>query len=117
MATVVILEGRDRTGAVLSTLIVTETESERPTLFVAEQVKVEPNVSDVMFDGVQPVEEEIPDSASSTDQLTVTSLVYQPPDPAVPLRFAVMTGTVVSTTKVSLEQPSTLPVQVGSDRI
>ena len=113
----VILEGRERTGAVLSTLIVTETESESPTLFVAEQVKVEPSVFEVIFEAVQPDEDEIPDSASSTVQLTVTSLMYQPPEPAVPLMFGVMTGTVVSSTKLALEQPKTFPVQMGLDTI
>lgn len=114
VAVVVMSEGRDNVGAVLSILIVTEAEFEPPTLFVAEQVSVVPAVSLVRFDAVQPVEEEIPVSGSPTDQLTVTSLMYQPPSPSVPLIFGVMTGDVASRANVSFEQPDTLPVQVGS---
>jgi hypothetical protein len=113
VAVVVMSEGRDRTGAVLSILMVTETEWERPPLLVAEQVSVMPAVSDVRFNAVQPVEEEMPVSGSSTDQLTVTSLVYQPPDPKVPPTLGVITGAELSSANVSLEQPSKLPVQVG----
>jgi hypothetical protein len=77
-------------------LIVTEAEFERPTPLVAEQVRVAPVVSLVRFDAVQPLEEEIPDSASVKDQLTDTSLVYQPLLPEVPLTLGLMTGGVVS---------------------
>ena len=89
-------------GAVLSILIVTEAELERPALFVAEQVRVEPAVSEVKLDAVQPVEVLMPDSASVTVQLTVTLLVYQPFDPAVPEMEGVITGAVLSKMVVSL---------------
>jgi hypothetical protein len=47
---------RAAVGPVLSILIVTEAELERPALFFAEQVRVVPDVSDVKLDAVQPVE-------------------------------------------------------------
>ena len=94
--------GKESTGAFLSILIVTEAEFESPMLFVAEQVSVVPAVFEVRFDAVQPVEERIPDSESVADQLTDTSLVYQPFNPTVPLTLAVMTGAVLSETVASL---------------
>src|SRR5688572_31718185 len=63
-------------GPVLSIFIVTELELDRAALFVAEHVRVEPDVSEVRLDAVQPVEVLMPDSASVTVQLTVTLLVY-----------------------------------------
>ena len=96
VALAVRLAGRDRTGAFLSILIVTETEFERPALFVAEQMRAAPTVSEVRFVAAQPVEETTPLSGSSTDQLTLTSLVYQPLLPSVPVKVAVITGGVVS---------------------
>ncbi len=110
-----IVEGSVKVGAVLSILTVTETELDKPTGLVAEQVNVVPVVSALRLEVVQPVEDEIPDSGSFTDQLTVTSPVYQPFDPTTPLTLGVMTGAVPSVTKVSLEQPQTFPVQVGDD--
>lgn len=110
-----ILTGSVKVGAVLSSLTVTETELDRPTLFVAEQVNVMPVVSVLKLEVVQPVEEAIPDSGSLTVQLTVTSPLYQPFDPATPLMLGVMTGAVASVTNVSLEQATTLPAQVGAD--
>ena len=89
-------------GAVLSILIVTDAELDNPALFVAEHVNVAPDVSVVKLDAVQPFEERIPDSASVNDQLTETSLVYQPLEPAVPETMGVMTGAVLSVTTVSL---------------
>ena len=89
-------------GIVLSILIVTEAELESPTLFVAEQVRVTPVVSEVRVDVVQPVEVLMPDSASVAVQLTVTSLLYQPFDPAVPEMDGVITGTVLSKMVASL---------------
>ena len=89
-------------GFVLSILIVTETELESPTLFVAEQVRVLPVVPEVKLDGVQPVEVLMPDSPSVTVQLTVTLLVYQPFDPAAPEMDGVITGAVLSKMVVSL---------------
>ena len=90
------------TGAVLSILIVTEFEPERPTLFVAEQIREVPVVSEVKFVELQPEEEEIPVSGSDTFQLTLTSLVYQPLLPNVPLSDEVITGAVVSVSGVTL---------------
>src|SRR6188474_545781 len=90
------------TGPVLSILIVTETEPERPELFVAEQVRVVPVVSEVKLDVLQPVEDAMPDSPSVTVQLTVTLLVYQPLAPNVPEMDGVTTGAVVSEIVVSL---------------
>ena len=89
-------------GFVLSILIVTEAEFESPALFVAEQVRVRPIVSEVRMDVVQPVELLMPDSASVTVQLTVTSLLYQPFDPAVPEMDGVIKGTVLSKMVASL---------------
>ena len=63
-------DGTVRMGAVLSILIVTETEFESPALFVAEQVYAAPTVSMLMFVVVQPLEKRMPDSPSLTDQLT-----------------------------------------------
>jgi len=94
--------GRDSTGAVLSILIVTEAEFERPALFEAEQVSVVPVVLAVRFDVLQPVAERMPDSGSLVVQLTDTLLLYQPFVPAVPLTLGVMTGAVLSITVVSL---------------
>jgi hypothetical protein len=96
------LEGRLSVGAVLSILIVTEFEVESPALFVAEQVRVVPVVSEVRVEGVQPVEVLIPDSLSVTVQLTVTLLIYQPLVPAVPEMDGVITGAVLSEMVVSL---------------
>jgi hypothetical protein len=63
---------------------------------VAEQVKVVPVVSEFSVTVPQPVDEEMPDSGSVTVQLTVTTLLYQPLAPTVPLTFGVITGGVVS---------------------
>jgi len=65
---------------------------------VAEQVTVVPAVSAVSVVGLQPVEEAIPDSGSTTVQVTVTALLYQPLLPAVPVMVWVMTGGVLSIT-------------------
>src|SRR5262245_14076311 len=86
----------DMTGFVLSILIVTEAELERTALLLAEHVNVTPVVSVVRFDALQPLDEAMPDSASVTDQVTVTLLVYQPLEPAVPEIVGVITGAVLS---------------------
>ena len=88
----------EMTGGVLSILMVTETEEDRPTPFVAEHVNVTPAVSAVTLVCVQPVEEAIPDSGSLTFQLTVALLRYQPLFPNVPVICGTMTGGVVSVT-------------------
>ena len=72
------------TGGVLSILIVTGTEVDRPTPFVAEQAMVTPAVSAINVVPKQPFEEETPDSRSATDQNTVTLLRYHPFVPSVP---------------------------------
>jgi hypothetical protein len=84
-------------GAVLSILIVRDSELTSPAPFVAEHVTGVPAVSAVSVVGPQ-VGEEIPDSASFTLQLTVTALLYQPFIPTVPLIVGVITGAVVSVT-------------------
>lgn len=82
-------------GRVVSRWIVTNFEAV-PPLLVAEQVKVTPVVSVVTAVDSQPVWSVMEDSLSATDQLTVTSLVYQLLLPNVPLIVGVMTGGVVS---------------------
>ena len=90
------ITARVAVGLVLSILTVTELEAESPALFIAEHVRVVPVVSVVRFEMLHPVEEAMPDSASVTDQLTVTLLIYQPLAPAVPVMEGVITGGVVS---------------------
>src|SRR5437879_3762813 len=69
---------------VLSILIVTEAEVDKPTPFVAVQVNVTPGVSADKVAGAQPEEAVIPDSGSVTLHVTVTLLRYQPLLPCVP---------------------------------
>src|SRR4051812_39911143 len=71
-------------GLVWSILTATCCEFDRPAPFVAEHVKVVPEVSVVSAAGPQPVDEPMPDSASATVQFTDTALRYQPFEPAVP---------------------------------
>jgi hypothetical protein len=77
-------------GGVLSILIVTEALRGRPAAFVAEHVRIVPDVSVVRLVDVHPVEDVIPDSGSVTLQLTDTSELFQP------LRFGegVIVGTI-----------------------
>jgi hypothetical protein len=82
-------------GTVASRLIVTDCELVPPAL-VAEQVNVVALVSDVIVVVPQPVCDETVESGSVTVQLTVTSLVYQPLFPSVPVTLGVITGGVVS---------------------
>src|SRR5258708_747970 len=84
------------TGGVLSILIVTDAELDKPTPFVAEQVMVSPAASAVSVVPKQPFDEVIPDSGSATNQKTVTPLRYQPFEPSVPEILGVITGGVVS---------------------
>src|SRR5436190_2690201 len=86
----------EMTGGVLSILILTGTEVESPTPFVAEQVRVTPAVSAASAAGPQPEDEAMPDSGSLTLQLTLTELSYQPFRPDVPWMLEVMTGGEVS---------------------
>ena len=88
-------------GAVLSSLIVTLWEAVPPAL-VAVQVKVLPAVSAVMFVEPHSMSVVTVDSGSVTVQLAVTSLVYQPLLPRVPVMVGVMTGGVVSAVMVRL---------------
>ena len=82
-------------GGVASRLIVTDRVAVPPRL-VAVQVNVTPDVSEVTLVVPQPVEELTADSASITDQLTPTLLVYQPPFPSVPVTVGVIVGGVPS---------------------
>lgn len=74
----------DIRGGVLSILIVTDAELDRPALLIAEQVRVTPEVSAVRTVVPHPVEEAMPDSGSVKLQFTVTLLRYHPLLPGVP---------------------------------
>jgi len=63
----------EMTGLVLSIVIDTGIELDRPAPFVAEHVKLAPVVSAVKVVPSHPVEEAIPDSGSLTAQVTLTS--------------------------------------------
>jgi hypothetical protein len=82
-------------GAEASRLIVTEFELVPPAL-VAEHVNVVPEVSVLIVVLSHPVFDVIVDSLSTTVQLTVTLLVYQPLLPSVPVIVGVITGGVES---------------------
>ena len=82
-------------GAVMSALIVLLTVVEPPSLD-AEQVNVAPLVSDVIVVASQPLVDRITDSGSTTVQLSVTLVVYQPFVPRVPKRTGVTCGGVGS---------------------
>jgi hypothetical protein len=90
-------------GVTVSRWIVTDCELVPPAL-VAVQVRVVPLfvVSVLIKVGSHPLEEEIADSASTTDQETVTSLIYQPLLPKVPLTIGVITGPVLSVTPAAI---------------
>jgi hypothetical protein len=66
-----------------------------PPVLLAEQVNVTPAVSLVMRWSVQPSAFVMYDSSSLTLQCTITSLVYQPLLPSVPVIEGVMMGAVV----------------------
>lgn len=83
-------------GGVVSILMVTGTEVNRPTPLVAEQVIVTPVVSAVWVKASHPVFETIPDCGSKTFQVTVTALTYQPFKPFVPLMMGIIEGGVKS---------------------
>jgi hypothetical protein len=70
-------------GRVMSTLIVLLTVVVPPSL-VAEQVNVLPVVSEMIVVASQPLVDKITDSGSTTVQLSVTLVVYQPFVPSVP---------------------------------
>jgi hypothetical protein len=82
-------------GAVASRLIVTFSLLLPPAL-VAEQVSVTPAVSLLTVTGSQPLWLLMADSLSTTLQLTLTPLTYQPLAPSVPATVGVMTGAVLS---------------------
>ena len=82
-------------GAVASRLIVTVSEPVPPAL-VALHVTAWPGVSALMIVDAHGTDVTA-DSASFTDQLTVTLPLYQPLLPNAPLMFGVMTGGVSST--------------------
>jgi hypothetical protein len=82
-------------GTVMSALIVLLTEVVPPSLD-AVQVNVAPVVSDVIVVASQPLVDRITDSGSTTVQLSVTFVVYQPFVPSVPKRTGVTWGGVGS---------------------
>src|SRR4051794_1920652 len=84
-------------GGVLSIAIVLLTVASPPSL-VAEHVNFVPTVSAVSVVTLQPeLVERITDSGSTTDQLTVTFVLYQPFVPRVPREICgVTTGGVGS---------------------
>src|SRR5262245_60168228 len=98
------------TGGVASRLIVTDSVDVPPSL-VATHVKTVPVVSVEIVVGAQPVCDVIADSASLTDQLTVTLLVYQPLVPRVPTTVRAITGRVPSSALTVME---TVPCAVAN---
>ena len=98
-------------GGVASRLIVIDALVVLPALSVAEQLNVVPlaEVSDVMFDGPQPVELAMPDVGSVTVQVSATLVVYQPLLPTVPIAFATTEGAVLSTVTVRVGEVKALP--------
>ena|SRR6266566_3030346 len=84
------------TGGVLSILMLTDAEFDRPAPFLAEQVSLVPAVSAVSVVGAQPLDETMLDSGSATDQAMETLLRYQPFGPRVPEIFGVIVGGVGS---------------------
>ena len=82
-------------GAVLSALIVLLTVVVPPSLD-AEHVNVTPVVSDVIVVASQPLVDRITDSGSTTVQLRVTFVVYQPFVPSVPKMTGLTCGGVGS---------------------
>jgi hypothetical protein len=84
-------------GFVASRLTVTDCAVVPPAL-VALQVKVVPAVSVDTAAGAQPVVNEIVESESLIDHDTVTSLVYQPFVPSVPVTVGVTLGPLSSVT-------------------
>ena len=85
----------------------TELEAESPAPFVAEQVRVVPEVFDVRFAGPQPEDEEIPDG-SVTLQVMETGLVYQPLAPRVPLTVGVIMGGAAPTEGPKVKVPGAI---------
>ena len=65
-----------------------------PPLLVAVQVSDWPTVSVVIVVGLQPDDDEVADSASTTLHCTVTSATYQALLPSVPVMVGVITGGV-----------------------
>jgi len=82
-------------GTVMSALIVLLTDVVPPSLD-AVHVNVVPVVSDVIVVASQPLVDRITDSGSTTVQLSVTFVVYQPFVPSVPKRTGVTCGGVGS---------------------
>jgi hypothetical protein len=103
-------EGDVTVGAVRSIFTVTEAEFDTPAWLVAVQVSVVPpcRVSAVSVVVVHPEDEAIPDSASETDQLTVTVPLFQPLLLALGVTVGEITGGVVSA-RVKLAVIAPLP--------
>jgi hypothetical protein len=88
-------------GPVLSIFSETESLDGPPSLW-AEHEEVVPVVSEVKFCVPHPESITTADWASVTVQATDTLLVYQPLEPAVPVMTFVITGGVVSQTRVTV---------------
>jgi hypothetical protein len=83
-------------GNVLSILIIFVVTVVVPPSLDAEHVNVTPVVSEVTVVALQPLSDKITDSGSTTVQLSVTCVVYQPFVPRVPKRTGVTCGGVGS---------------------
>src|SRR5688572_29113073 len=80
-------------GGVASRRIVTDDSDVSPVGFEARHVMVVPLVSALMVVGPQPVSAGVPASAAaSTSHSTVTSDLYQPLKPSLPLTRTVIVG-------------------------
>ena len=101
-------------GGVASRLMVTLAEFVPPAL-VTSQVRVVPAVSLSMVVKSQPLVEVMANSLSMTVQLTVTSLVYQPLSPSVPLTLGVITGGVLSRITSTSKAPISYPASWGRE--
>jgi hypothetical protein len=86
----------ETTGGVLSILIVIDTDCDKPAPLTAVQVTIVPVVSALRVIAEHPVVDAIPDSASLTVQLTVTSLRNQLLMPEGPVAVGETIGGVVS---------------------
>jgi hypothetical protein len=98
-------------GALVSRLIVTESEPVFPALSVAEHVNVVPVVSVVTLCVLHPVVLATPEPESLTVQDTVTLLVYQPFEPCVPVTLGLIVGAVLSTRTVTIGDVKEFPAR------
>jgi hypothetical protein len=108
-------EGNVSVGAVRSIFTVTEAEFDKLAWLVAVHVSAVPacGVSSVKVVVSHPEDEAIPDSASKTDQLTVTVPLFQPLPLALGVTDGEITGGVVSArTKLPVITPLPCTVTV-----